>query len=81
MVCSALLDMGLLPNSRIIYPASISALQVRMEVGRVGLYKIFIGWPKTQLQWPHSLFPLVYAGAAANGRDREQRLTTETLSV
>ena len=59
----------------------ISVLLVRLDAGKVMLCKIFIERPKTQLQGPQSLLPLVYAGAATNGRDKERKLTAETLSV
>ena len=81
IVYSAPLDIDLFPNPRILHPACMSALLVRMEAGKVGLYKIFIGWPKTRLQGPYSSLPAVDTGAAANGRDREWRSIAENPSV
>ena len=59
---------------------SLSALLVQMEAGKARLYEDCIGWPKTQLWGPPPL-PLVCAGAAANGRNRERRPPAETPSV
>ncbi len=53
----------------------------KWKLAKRGYTKNFIGWPKSQLQGPPPSLPLVQAGAAANGRDRERRPTAETPSV
>ena len=43
------------------------------EADNVRLYKIFIGWPRTQLQGP------ALAGAAANSHDKERRRLSDRI--
>ena len=41
----------------------LTALLVGVEAGRMTLYTILIGWPKSQFQGPHSSLQPVHAGA------------------